>query len=213
VVANVRTKFPELLRKCRDERGISGPIAHVGAHDGEEVPLYREAGVRDEDIYLIEPIPEKAEALRAKYPNAHVIQAACSNFDAKATLNIGERTNQSSLNKHPADRVSRTIEVEVKPLRLLVPDAVIAVIDAQGHEFEVMTMMPQSVRLIVVETSPVEDVSLASEFEDVDFLARSMGFTKAEEWKRDYAWLFKWCRGTAAPADASGDVLDVVYVR
>lgn len=212
-MGNVRENLPATLTMCREKYGITGPLAHVGAHDGEEMRLYREAGIRDADVYLIEPLPEKCRALEKNFPHTHILQYACADFTGTAVLNVGERTNQSSLNVHPDDRIVDQINVLVRPLKDLVPDAVIAVIDAQGLEFEVLTTIPASTRLVIIETAPEKDASMASQFSDVDQLAKSMGFKPIAAWKRNYAWLYKWCRGKAAPAGTSGDVLDVVYVR
>jgi FkbM family methyltransferase len=212
-MANVRENLLNMLIMCRERLGIVGPLAHVGAHDGEEVPLYRKAGLSWDQIHLIDPLPDKCAALRVKYPRAAVHECACSNKEYNTIFNVGGKTNQSSLNRHEDDNVVGQIRVDVRRLTTLVPDAVIVSIDVQGHEKEVMEAMPSGVRLCFVETSPFHDESMASQYDEVMELATRLGFTKIAEWTRDYRWLYKWCRGKEAPQGREGLVKDLVLVR
>ena len=212
-MGNIRNRIPYLLEDMRTNYGITGPLVHVGAHDGEEVPLYRRGGIRENELLLIEPLPEKVAALKIKYPEADVRQCACSNFTGFSLFNVGKKTNQSSLNHHPDDNIVGNITVKVEKLRDVVTnDARIAVIDAQGHELEVMQYLPDSVELMIVETAPVVDVSMASKYDDVVSYAQSIGFFIYDEWTRNYSWLYEWCRGKSIKG-VPGNVIDVIFLK
>lgn len=212
-MGNIRNRIPYLLEDMRTNYGITGPLVHVGAHDGEEVPLYRRGGIPENQLTLIEPLPDKASALRTKYPKADVRQFACSNFSGFSLFHVGQKTNQSSLNHHPSDNVASDITVKVERLNdVITNDPQIAVIDAQGHELEVIQHLPNSIKMMIVETSPVNDVSMASQYDDVISYAQSIGFIIYDEWTRSYSWLYEWCRGKKIN-NVPGNVIDVVFLK
>ena len=82
-MASVFVDFPHLVEKLRIQ---PTHIIHVGAHRGEEVQFYKEAGAGH--ITLVEPIPELAELLRDRYEEdatVTVVESACGPAPTTAT--------------------------------------------------------------------------------------------------------------------------------
>lgn len=209
-MSNVFANFPTLVKR---HRVAPGPLVHVGAHEGQEMPFYREAGFTD--VTLVEPIPELAAKLRDEFPYARVVQAACSDRTGLSTLNVMPRTNMSTLvGPGPLDTVNRRIPVEVKRLDLIAPSATVAVIDAQGHELEVLSAAPWStLELLIVETSTVYDPTMASSYDRVVEAVTTHGFVEIDRWVRDYDWVNRWARGNRGQAKTGGEIRDVVFKR
>ena len=133
------TAFPALADRLGVDRSH---LVHVGAHEGQEVRYYRQA--RFERITLVEPIPELAARLRAQHSDLTVVECACSDEPGRADLHIMRRTNMSTLAQPgPRDPVVRVVNVEVRRLDDVAPDATVAVIDAQGFEDRVLAAAPE----------------------------------------------------------------------
>ncbi|MCI3240289.1 FkbM family methyltransferase [Streptomyces spinosisporus] len=208
-MANVMRAFPALLKRLG---WAPQHLVHVGAHLGEEMPFYREAGIPR--ITLVEPIPWLAEQLHREHPDVVVHQCACGPANAWTRLHIMARTNLSTLAPpQDIDKVAQTIDVDVRRLDEVAPDADAAVIDAQGLELDVLYAAPwDSLRLVVVETCTVDDPTMASPYaETVAFMA-GHGFAEVDRWVRDYDWVSKWGRGPGL-ARRGGEVRDVVFYR
>lgn len=202
--------FPRVLA----ELGVEpGGVCHVGAHLGEEVPFYRQAGF--ERIVLVEPHPTLAAGLRERFPDTVVIEAACSDRAGEATLHVMVRTNMSTIvTPTAADPVRSTVTVPLVRLDEVAGDANVIVIDAQGHELAVLAAAPWAqIDVLVVETCTVPDRTVASPYADVVALAEANGLREAHRWVRDYGFINRWGRGRAAPAVPAGEVRDVVFVR
>jgi FkbM family methyltransferase len=183
-------------------------LVHVGAHEGEEVLGYRAAGI-DGRITLVEPIPALAARLRARFVDVEVVEAACSDTDGTAVLRVPRRTNMASI----VDGLDgKAIEVVVRRLDGIAPDADAAVIDVQGHELAVLAAAPwPSLRAVVVETCTVDDPRMAAPHADVEAVMAGQGFRQVAAFPRDYQAVARWATGVT-PAEA-GEVRDVVYVR
>jgi len=200
--------FPALL----EDLGIEPlHIIHVGAHQGEEMPFYKEAGVSR--ITLVEPLPLLAAGLRDRFPEANVIQVACGKEEGTATLNIMSRTNLSTLvDPTEDDKVVRKIEVPVFRLADIQEDANIAVIDAQGLEIEVLRAAHMDrFDLVIVETCTVDDRTIAAPHDATVAFMEDMGFVPVNTWSRDYQWIARWGRGQATRT--KGEVRDVAFVK
>lgn len=214
-MANNFRHFPALIKKY----GIDPKhVIHVGAHLGEEVPYYREAGFTR--ITLVEPIPELCEQIAELYPDVTVIQAACAEGWGRRTLTVMDRDNLSTL-QSPGffDRPVRTVNVEVDSLNGMIEDMAIAdvpvpnvaVVDAQGLELAVLQHAPlYAFDLVIVETSTVLDETMASPYAEVLAYMEDRGFKEVNKWSRDYQWLFKWGRKTNTRN--RGTVDDVAFV-
>ncbi|QKY79516.1 methyltransferase [Streptomyces phage Lizz] len=191
-------------------------IIHVGAHRGEEVDFYKQAGA--ERITLVEPIPELAELLRDRYEDdlsITIVEAACGAAPTTATLNIMQKTNLSTLHEpQRSDRLDRIIDVSVVRLDSIQGDANVAVIDAQGLELEVLGAADMSkFDLVIAECCTKDDPTIAVGYDAmVEFMA-SVGFREVNKWSRDYQWINKWSRGTKARFHrGDGSVYDAAFV-
>lgn len=186
-------------------------LVFVGAHKGEEVPFLLGAGI--ERLTLVEPIPFLAAQLRARFPQAEVVQAACSDRTGTAQMRVMERTNMSTLAVPTAGAVSTVITVPTRRLDDIAPDAEAAVIDVQGHEFAVLAAAPwDSLRLLMVETlHGVEDPALSPPYDQmVEFMA-GRGFVEIARFPRDYDWIQRWAYGRKTTTGAQ--VRDVVFAK
>lgn len=189
-------------------------IIHVGAHKGEEMPFYREAGA--ERITLVEPIPELADALSESFPWADVLNVACGSAPATATLSVMRKTNLSTLHApQRSDSVARTIKVPVVRLDSIQGDANVAVIDAQGLELEVLGAADMSkFDLVIAECCTRDDPTIAVGYDDMVEFMDSVGFREANKWSRDYQWINKWSRGTKARFHkGDGAVYDAAFIK
>jgi FkbM family methyltransferase len=209
-VANVFQAFPALIARL----GFTpGHLVHVGAHEGQEMPYYREAGIKR--ITLVEPIPELAAQLRADHPDSTVVEAACGPAAAHANLHIMQKTNLSTLAApRRGDRVDHVIAVNVRRLDDIAPDADAAVIDAQGMELDVLAAAPwPSLRLVIVETSTIHDPTMASSYSTVAALMAGQGFIEADRWVRDYDMVNRWGRGDYGQRATGGEIRDVAFIK
>ncbi|MFM9675776.1 FkbM family methyltransferase [Streptomyces brasiliscabiei] len=208
-MANVMRALPALLKNLDF---TPTELVHVGAHEGQEVPIYREAGIPN--VTLVEPIPALAARLRAEYPDAIVHECACGGEPGREQLHVMARTNLSTLQAPEAgDRVAEMIEVDVRRLDDLAPTADAAVIDAQGRELSVLVAAPwKTLRLAIVETCTVDDPTMAAPYEHVVSYMATHGFREVDRWVRDYDWLNRWARGPGH-APRGGEVRDVVFYR
>lgn len=212
-MGSVFVDFPSLVTNLRV---TPTHIIHVGAHRGEEVEFYKQAGAGH--ITLVEPIPELAELLRDRYEEdatVTVIESACGPAPTTATLNIMQKTNLSTLHEpQRGDRLDRIIQVPVVRLDSIQGDANVAVIDAQGLELEVLGAADMSkFDLVIAECCTRDDPTIAVGYDAmVEFMA-SVGFREANKWSRDYQWINKWSRGTKARFfRGDGSVYDAAFV-
>lgn len=199
--SEIRAQLAALLHRHNPNH-----LVHVGAHEGEEMAGY--VGIHR--VTLIEPLPELARRLRARYahdPRVSVVECACSDESGEATLRVPRRTNMAGFN---AD--GDPVTVQVRRLDEIAPTADAAVIDVQGHEVQVLSAAPwDSLRLVVVETCTVPDPQIASPHEEVEALMTSHGFHETQRWVRSYQQIKRWAEGSIP--DAEGEVRDVAYVR
>lgn len=208
-MANVMRALPALLKTI----GYTPTeLVHVGAHEGQEVAIYRDAGIPN--ITLVEPIPELAARLRDEYPDAIVHECACGGETGREQLHVMARSNLSTLQApQRGDRVAKSIEVDVCRLDDLAPSADAVVIDAQGRELSVLVAAPwKTLRLVIVETCTVDDPTMAAPYDNVVSFMGTHGFREVDRWVRDYDWLNRWARGPGQ-ARRGGEVRDVVFYR
>lgn len=213
---NQFAKLPELMRRFGIELNH---VVHVGAHKGEEMPFYAEAGIPY--TTLVEPIPELAEALRERFPVANVIWCACAARTGEAELFIMARTNMSTIQPPTLkDRVARSLVVPLvtldEALRRTVqehwPAPDYLVVDAQGAELGVLMGAPlDQFKMVTVEVCTVNDRTMASPYHEVYDYMRRRNFRRIEEWHRDYGFVHKWARGKKT--HVKGNVIDVTFVK
>lgn len=216
-MASVFAGFPHLVGALNID---PTHLLHVGAHQAEEFPFYREAGV--EKLTLVEANPDLAKRLvedfrLVKDVDVEVLGVACGSAPGRATFSIMGRTNLSTLaepQKH--DTVAKQIEVDVVRVDAIQRDANVLVVDVQGLEIDVLSSADLSkFELVIAECSTVQDSSMAVMYDDLDDFMEEHGFREVSKWWRDYQWINRWGRGAKArhASRERGSVYDVAYVR
>lgn len=214
-MASVFQDLPRLIEELEVE---PRHLVHVGAHQGEEMSFYRQAGIRH--ITLVEAIPYLADVLRQRFPEqpeVDVINVAVGRKRSQGTLSIMGKTNLSTLvQPGRSDNVKRQIVVDVVPLSEIQADANIAVIDVQGKELDVIagTNFESPLELMFVEASTVRDPTMSATYDDVVEAMDAVGFKEVNKWSRDYQWINRWGRGLKARFNrGNGHVYDVAFMR
>lgn len=198
--------LPKLLERLGVE---PRHVVHVGAHDGEEMPYYQAA--KFEKITLVEPSPEHAQRLKAKWPEVEVVEAAAGAKSGKGKLLLMPVSNMNTMIESQFAPVG-AVDVKVVRLKDIAKTANVAVIDVQGAELDVLKGADLSrYEVVMVETCTVEDPTMASTYSDVTAYMNEQGFDVVEYWVRDYQWVANWGR-KRRPA-TPGEVRDVVYRR
>lgn len=216
-MASVFAGFPGLMSMLNVE---PRHLLHIGAHQAEEFPFYRDAGIQK--LTLVEANPDLAARLEEEMSlvsdvDVEVIGVACGAAPGTATFSIMGRTNLSTLaepQKH--DNVANQIEVDVVEARDIQGDANILVVDVQGLELAVLGSADlDQFDLVIAECSTVQDSSMAVLYDDLDDFMTTKGFREVNKWQRDYQWINRWGRGTKArfASREHGSVYDVAYVR
>lgn len=185
-------------------------VLHVGAHDGEEVPYYESAKFKK--ITLVEPDPDLARRLVAKFPNTTVVEAAAGERAGRATLFKMAVSNMNTMMQGGLDNPVGTVDVDVVRMADIATDANVAVVDVQGAELDALRGADLSrYDIVMVETTTVPDVTMASTYSDVTAHMIANGFKVEEYWTRDYQWVAKW--GRKRNHTQQGEVRDVIYVK
>lgn len=216
-MASVFAGFPGLMALLDVE---PMHLLHIGAHQAEEFPFYRDAGISR--LTLVEANPELAARLiesmeRVSEMDVNVVSVACGSTPGTATFSIMGRTNLSTLAEPQAhDDVAKQIEVDVVRVEDIQGDANILVVDVQGLELDVLGSADlDKFDLVIAECSTVEDSSMAVLYDDLDDFMTFRGFKEVNKWQRDYQWINRWGRGRKArhASKLQGSVYDVAYVR
>lgn len=211
-MANVFDRLPPLLSRLGLE---VRHVLHVGAHLGEEVPFYRQAGISS--FTLVEPSPVAAGRLREIHPQATVIEAACGARPGRGTLSVNViRTSSTLAEPHPHDRILSSVPVEVTTVAAIAPDdADMLVVDAQGLELEVLKGAGGRLagfQVVVCETCTLEDRTMAAPHQAVVDFMGGAGFAVAEVWERSYEEISWYVRGGPGAGTSYDRVNDVVFV-
>ncbi|MFF0597913.1 FkbM family methyltransferase [Streptomyces antibioticus] len=191
-------------------------VLHVGAHLGEEVPFYRQAGIGA--FTLVEPSPFAAGRLRESFPGATVVEAACGARPGRGTLSVNViRTSSSLAEPHPGDRILSTVAVDVTTVEAIAaPDADMLVVDAQGLELDVLKGAGERLagfQVVVCETCTLEDRTMAAPHDEVVAFMAGQGFAVAAVWERSYEEISWYVRGGPGEGTSYDRVNDVVFVR
>lgn len=157
-------------------------VIHVGAHIGEEVPVYEQCGFAR--IVLVEPDVARVDYIRQQYPTVEVVHAACADVEGVGQLWRGERTYHDSLIEPPAGQRGPT--VRTARLDALQRDCNVIVIDTQGTEYDVLVTADLApADLLIVETVQAQyRVAAADRDLTVAYLA-GHGWEVVEEWQHD----------------------------
>jgi FkbM family methyltransferase len=175
----------DLLPEALAELGIEArSVLHVGAHRGEEVPIYQKCGFAS--IVLVEPDPDNAAFLRDEFGDVMVVEQACGAHEGVATLHrAGVFAGLEADPTHPAPD---TVSVAVGPLRDVqaVHPANVLVVDTQGSELEVLATADLSgVDLVIVETQELRRELYAAFWPDAVESLGKVGFVPAIRWEHE----------------------------
>jgi len=175
----------DLLPEALAELGIDAKaILHVGAHRGEEVPIYAKCGF--ERFTLVEPDPDNAAFLRDEFPDATVVEQACGAHEGVATLHrAGVFAGLAADPNHPAPE---SVSVSVGPLSAIQADhpANVLVVDTQGSELEVLATADLSgIDLVIVETQELSRDLYAAFWPDAVEALGKAGFAPAIRWEHE----------------------------
>jgi FkbM family methyltransferase len=175
----------DLLPEALVELGIEPrSVLHVGAHRGEEVPVYQKCGF--ERITLVEPDPENAAFLRDEFPGVGVVECAVGQQASVATLHrAGVFSGLSADANHPA---TGEVSVAVEPLSVIQAEypANVLVVDTQGTELEALASGDLSgVDLVIVETQELRRGMYAAFWPDAVEALGKVGFVPAIRWEHE----------------------------
>lgn len=160
-------------------------IIHVGAHDGQEVDKYKQAGFKN--LLMVEPLPQYAQALRER--GLEVAETAIGSSRGKITMYVTEYDQASSFYKPLEHTVSGSVDVSVKPLDDITDKAKYncLVVDTQGAELEVLKSGDlSSFDLIIYEGSNDPRYENAADRHEIGFYLNSQGFYRQKTFQHQH---------------------------
>jgi FkbM family methyltransferase len=191
-------KFGNLIQKYNAK--IKGAI-QVGAHHGQEIPIFRQNGIRN--IICFEPVPSNFNILKETVKeNAQVFNLALGNSNTRIKMNI-ETANagQSSsilkphlhLRLYPEIRFNQEIEVEMVRLDDFLQNDPnkfnFLCIDVQGYELEVLKGAEKTlvgIDYILCEVNRAMVYQGCPMVEEIDSYLKQFNFTRVEtNWAGD----------------------------
>lgn len=167
-------------------------VIHVGAHLGQEVPLYLGCGF--ERITLVEPDPESCAAMAGApwidNPGVGIVNFACGP-EGKATFHRMPDGAFSGLAADARMTETASFAVRVIPVARVQEQAVgnVLVVDTQGSELAALrTADLSTVDLVIVETQTSGPGAPGAHWPDLMAWCRENGWTPRIQWKRDERW-------------------------
>jgi FkbM family methyltransferase len=179
----------DLLPEALADLGIAAKgVLHVGAHRGEEVPIYRKCGF--DQITLVEPDPDNAAFLRTEFPDCAVVEFAVGAEPGTATFHRAVDSVFSGLREDAHVPTADAFDVAVQPLFALqagcAEPANVLVVDTQGTELEALASADLSgVDLVVVETQELSRELYAAFWPDAVEALGKVGFVAAIRWEHE----------------------------
>lgn len=195
IIHDFRWSFRLLLDAMVELRIRPIGVLHIGAHRGEEVPIYLECGFPR--VTLVEPDPANCDALAGQpwidTPGIGIINLACGSTPGKAVFHRAESTAFSGLRQDTRQDETATFPVQVVTIadiqsELFVP-ANVLVVDTQGTELDALAsayLVPLD--LIVIETQTEGPASPGAYLPDLLEWCRAEGWTPRIQWRRDDRW-------------------------
>jgi FkbM family methyltransferase len=176
-------------------------VLHVGAHHGEEVPIYLACGF--ETITLVEADPANCLLMRGQdwAPQVRIYGVACgSEAAAAAPFYRNESTPFSSLTPNLRRGPVSTIEVPVVRTADVQDDANVLVIDTQGTEMDVLRAAnPDRLELVIVEVQTLSPTAHGAYLPDLLTWANEHGWAPRIQWRRERRWSDMLLTPVAAP--------------
>jgi FkbM family methyltransferase len=142
-------KMHDLISLCRNYGIASRGVIHIGAHDGQEVPIYQSLGMSH--ILLVEANPKAFHRLNthvSSYPNVITTNYAICNYNGFAQLRVTNSDASSSIlplklhkDVYPEIKEDYQITVQARKLDTLLEELNLSLknynflnIDIQGAE-------------------------------------------------------------------------------
>ena len=172
----LRELFPGALLKWT--KGEPEGVLHIGAHEGEELDLYRGCGFKR--IVLVEPDLSQALRTQLDAPGVEILAIAVTSGEpALAPWRREPNSHQSHVTSEHTGQWVRTLPLS--QLTSLIGRCEILVVDTAGTELDVLSSGDLGVfNLIIVETD--DDGKFASETGAVRVLLAERGFAPVERW-------------------------------
>jgi FkbM family methyltransferase len=172
----------------RDANVTPKGVCHVGAHEGQEVPLYQELGFRT--IILVEADPNLSAELLKKYQHTNgisVLPFAAGAEPGILAFHRVLRDQQYNSLLEPIDLGNvQKFEVPVWPLGDYITGVTpvnVLVVDTQGSELQVLEGADlASIEMIVIEVGTKAKYDGQPMREDVESYMEAHGWRMVHEW-------------------------------
>jgi len=182
-------------RALREFRVAPQGLIHVGAHRGEEVPIYLACGF--ERVTLVEPDSENCDVIAAQPwiedGRVGIVRAACVAPGAPrtATFHRSEITPFSGLREDRRRPVSASFTVDtltVSEVQRMYGGNVL-VIDTQGTEMDALAGAAlDPLDMIVIETQIEGPEAFGAYLPQLEEWCADNGWVMAQHWRRDNGW-------------------------
>ena len=171
---------------------------HIGAHEGQEYPLYKMYGL--DNLLFYEPLPDNFAALKEKVgPEVKLRNIALGNTTGTVEMYLEDRGLSSSilepayhLEQYPQIEFNNKAEVEITRLddeEFDRNDYNFINVDVQGYELEVLkgaTKTLEHIDLVLSEVNKEELYKGCPRIEDIDSFLSDFGFQRiVEYWQQD----------------------------
>jgi FkbM family methyltransferase len=167
-------------------------VIHVGAHLGQEVPLYLSVGL--DRITLVEPDPEACATMAGQpwieNPGVGIVNKACGPRGRAQFHRMAEGAFSGLVrNREQSETASFTVEVvPVSDVQSEHPGNVL-IVDTQGTEIEALrTADLSTLDLVIIETQTERRGAPGAYWPDLVEWCRESGWTARIQWKRDDRW-------------------------
>lgn len=149
-------------------------VIHLGAHMGEEVPVYRAVGF--DRIVLVEPQRQCWPTLAR---TGAVVHQCAAGPTGRQRLYVTRWPQRSSLLRPVRYRVRRTVTVDVRPVSEMQEGCNVLVADTQGSELDALrTADLDALDLVVVECSSERRYKGAAVTAEIDAHMTAAGWHK-----------------------------------
>ena len=171
---------------------------HIGAHEGQEYPLYKRYGL--DNLLFYEPLPDNFAGLKEKVgPEVKLRNIALGNTTGTVEMYLEDRGLSSSilepayhLEQYPQIEFNNKTEVEITRLddeEFDRNDYNFINVDVQGYELEVLkgaTKTLEHIDLVLSEVNKEELYKGCPRIEDIDSFLSDFGFQRiVEYWQAD----------------------------
>lgn len=167
-------------------------VIHVGAHLGQEVPLYLGCGLSR--ITLIEPDPEACAVMAGQpwidNPGVGIVNKACG-ARGRTTFHRMAEGAFSGLRPNTEQTETASFPVEVVPVSDVQAEhpGNVLIVDTQGTEIDALrTADLSTLDLVIIETQTERRGSPGAYWPDLISWCRETGWAPRIQWKRDARW-------------------------